>query len=76
MTEWSQSSSKVALPCSTFNIIATGLLPWVNDIAVRNTHARTHTQMKKTAVRDRATPDRVISSLGKGPQVFGKVLCK
>lgn len=32
--------------------------------------------MRKAVIRDRATHDLVISSLGKGPQVFGKVLCK
>lgn len=32
--------------------------------------------MRKAVIRDRATHDLVSSSLGKGPQVFGKVLCK
>lgn len=32
--------------------------------------------MRKTVIRDRVTHDLVISSLDKGPQVFGKILCK
>lgn len=50
--------------------------PHVNDTATRKTQNKTHIQMKKAVIRDRATHDLVISSLGKGSQVFGKVLSK
>lgn len=50
--------------------------PCVNDTATRKTHTCTHTHTRKAVIRDTATHDLVSSSLGKGPQVFGKVLCE